>query len=88
MQKKGDLSMSTIVMAVIAVLILIILASIIIGNLRNVTVATQNCQTVDGVCSFDPCSQRTDFYTRTHPSARCLVNGQVDPSQQCCIVGG
>jgi type II secretory pathway pseudopilin PulG len=87
LHKKGDLSMSTIVMAVIAVLILIILASIVIRNLGDFSEGVKDCQSMSGVCSAQACSERLDRYTNTNRNGACYVNGQRDPSLQCCIVG-
>jgi hypothetical protein len=87
LQKKGDLSMSTIVMAVIAVLILIILVSIVIRNLGDFSEGVKDCQSVSGVCSVQACGERLDRFTNEYRNARCYVGGQVDPNLRCCIVG-
>jgi hypothetical protein len=84
MNKKGDLSMSTIVMAVIAVLILIVLASMVINNLSDASEGLQQCpgRCVDGFS----CSDTIGISWQEHPSAQCLEGGQ--PSGQLCCVPG
>lgn len=78
--------MSTIVMAVIAVLILIILASIVIRNLGNTSAAVDRCESVSGICSIDRCGDRFDGYLKEHPTAKCL-DGNAPTGEFCCVPG-
>jgi hypothetical protein len=79
--------MSTIVMAVIAVLILIILVSIVIRNMGDFSEGVRDCGSVSGICSYEACRDRVDRFTNEYRNARCFANGQADPNQRCCIVG-
>jgi len=51
--KKGDLSMSTIVMAVIALLILIVLATMIVRYLGGTNTQIDVCDNKGGTCLRD-----------------------------------
>lgn len=89
MHKQGELSMSTIVMAVIAVIILIILSSLVIRNLGNTNEQVQSCQNKGGVCA-DSCEELSELtgqsYTRL-PTLSCSVDVGQQTQQVCCVRG-
>ena len=89
MFKKGDLSMSTIVMAVIAVLIMVILIAMVMRNLGGVTPLLDSCVDKGGKCSYESCSQEEYVgYRVSNPAWTCLdSSGRVDGEQRCCVRG-
>ena len=83
-QKKGDLSMSTIVMAVIAVLILIVLASMVINNLGDARQTISACESVGGQC-FAECNEfNPGGFSQQIPQS-CRTDSGVDSGLVCCI---
>ena len=88
MQKKADLSMSTIVMAVLAIIVLVILSSIVITNLGGSSKEFQKCR---GVCVSQTCeeySEDTGINYQTQSSMRCLdSDGKIDSTLTCCLPG-
>jgi len=89
--RKGDLSMSTIVMAAIAILVLIILASFVLRAGGNVAEAQRSCVIQGGVCSYEPCGERIDTFRTRQPQLECYIGSGssqiVDRDQYCCIAG-
>ncbi|HLP79370.1 MAG TPA: hypothetical protein VK158_01940 [Acidobacteriota bacterium] len=83
--KKADLSMSTIVMAVIALLILIVLATMVVNNMRKTNVGILQCQNKGGVCSFELCSERLDGRTTTQQTWKCVDADNQDTGAYCCV---
>ena len=84
--KKAELTMSTIVMAVIAVLVLIILAAILLNNIGDTEF--DSCQQNGGTCSPIACSERNDRLTTTQSNWECRDLNGVDTGQYCCISAG
>jgi len=89
MFKKGDLSMSTIVMAVIAVLIMVILISLVMRNLGSGGDLINSCVDKGGKCSYDKCSDEEYVgYRIANPTWQCTSpDGRVDSDQRCCVRG-
>lgn len=83
--KKGDLSMSTIVMAVIALLILIVLATMIVRYLGGTNTQIDLCENKGGTCLNDgrTCS---DIGKQQYNSWACRDStGSRDFNAVCCI---
>lgn len=89
--------MSTVVMAVIAVLVLIILTSIVVRTLGDTAQTTTTCETKGGKCTLeaDGCAAQTNGYTqqKTGDQWVCLTKATAgnpavkDPKQVCCVPG-
>lgn len=80
MRKKGDLSMSTIVMAVIAVLILVVLSAIVLRNLGGASETLSRCPGVcEPSCGDLELENPGVFYTSV-PNTVCQST-----SEQCCV---
>ncbi|MFT4312318.1 MAG: hypothetical protein ACMXYF_03745 [Candidatus Woesearchaeota archaeon] len=83
--------MNTIVMAVIAVLVLVILTSIIFNQMGGATEQINRCPAAGSCVEFvgaDSCQEAGLPFT--HGVANqyvCLTNGQVDNTQVCCVPG-
>jgi hypothetical protein len=80
--KKADLSMNTIVVAIIAILVLIVLAGIFVTQLGDQSKNLQSCTLKAGVCSDEPCSQREDSLKSELPNTDCSKSGKY-----CCFPG-
>jgi len=86
LQKRADLSMSTIVMAIIALLILIVLATMIVRNLGGTNDQLNKCETLGGKC-YDSCTDqfgpnaivKTGWYCYADSSAK------IPDGRQCCV---
>lgn len=83
LQKRADLSMSTIVMAIIALLILIVLATMIVRNLGGTNDQINRCENKGGVCA-DSCAD--EYPTKiVQPTWLCLDGNNRPSGQQCCV---
>lgn len=83
--KKGELSITVVVVAAIALLVLVVLSVIFTTKLGIFTLKSKDCQQVGGVC--DQGAQcDADLGYKSHPDAVCFDdNGNPDPSTACCI---
>lgn len=93
LQKKGDLSMSTIVTAAVALLVLIIISAIVAGRLGVFGQAVSHCELNDNaICSPIRCPDRLDTFRTTLHGSKCFVgegrNRMIDETQHCCIAAG
>lgn len=81
--KKGDLSMNTIVMAVIALLILVILVAIVLRNLGPVSDQSQKCP---GKCDTNSCQTLNARATAAGDSLYSVQSQYTCPAGfVCCI---
>ena len=58
MRKAQGLSISTIVIAAIALLVLVVLGIIFVGKMGNWRRSSDACDNAGGTCSLQPCSQK------------------------------
>jgi len=84
LQKRADLSMSTIVMAIIALLILIVLATMIVRNLGGTNDQINRCENKGGVCAPNSCGD--DYPNKVvQPTWICYGSDNKPSGQQCCV---
>ncbi len=85
-QKRADLSMSTIVMAIIALLILIVLATMIVRNLGGTNEQINKCSTVGGKCA-DSCEDTFGPTSVVKPNAYCYADdrAKIPDGRKCCV---
>lgn len=85
MKKAQGLPMNVIIIAAIALLVLVVLSIIFVSNVSNTGKAINNCQEVGGTCRSAAFGcENNEKLTRTK---QCYdSNGDVDPTQVCCIV--
>lgn len=92
MKKSQGLSLSTVVIAALALLVLIILSVIFVGRMANVSDKSKNCEQRGGICynieDGATCKQHGDFLVE-HGDAECQKDGNngklKDESKICCI---
>jgi len=87
--KKGQgLSITTVVIAAIALLVLVVLAAIFAGRLGIFSWKTKDCLQVGGTCDQgSECDAELGF--RPHPDGICMdADNQPDRSRACCIRAG
>lgn len=96
MRKKAEgLSLTTIVIAALALLVLIILSVIFVGRIGRWNEQSLECEQRGGVCySVDlgsTCREHGEFLV-SHPDARCFKDGdsgkELDDSRICCVRTG
>jgi hypothetical protein len=94
--KAQGLSLTTVVVAALALLVLIILSVIFVGRMARVSDKSKDCLQQGGICyNIDEgvsCSDHGDGLI-SHPNAQCLVDGPdnsrvVDETRICCIRSG
>ena len=80
MKKAQGISMTTIVVAAIALLVLVVLSVIFIGNMGDWITKAKDCTNKGGICveAGEPCNGivNSDFRCKT---------GEGEPEQQCCM---
>jgi len=77
--------MSTIVMAIIALLILIVLATMIIRNLGGTNNQINLCANKGGTCSDDSTCADVGFNKIPQPGLVCVDGAGKANGQTCCV---
>jgi hypothetical protein len=83
MNKKGvEISMSTIIVAAIGLLVLVVLSAIFLGRAGKVGEQVADCEVQGGKCAENCGSieDGTEDYPRANPLLKCSEEGQ-----KCCI---
>jgi hypothetical protein len=82
MKKAQSISINTIIIAALALLVLVIVAFIYMGGMGKFSSNKDDCLKNSGSCDFG----RTcpSGYTQ-HAYARCYYNGELDPTNSCCV---
>jgi hypothetical protein len=83
MNNKGDLSITTIVVAAIALLVLVVLVAVFTGQIGGFTLGVQDCASKGGVC-YASCAD-ADAVSSGHTE---LLPGKTSCSKDskvCCI---
>jgi hypothetical protein len=80
--RKAELSINVIIVAAIALLVLVILGVIFMGNMANFNFKKSDCTTNNGQCVYgDGCPEGM----MNHPSAYCHNSEKkVDEYRVCC----
>ncbi len=82
-KKAEGLSMSVIVIAAIALLVLTVLSVIFLGKMGVFAIKSKDCRQVGGLCDQGPVCD--EGYT-THPDAVCFdADKNIDTTNSCCI---
>jgi len=82
MKKAQNMSLSTIVVAALVVLVLIVLSVIFIRSSGNFSKDVNSCASMGGTCGAlcDDAAYGTDGYTIYKPGAKCD-----DVNDRCCL---
>ena len=96
LRKAQGLSLTTVVIAALALLVLIILSVIFVGRMGQVSDSSRDCVQLGGTC-YDvtggaTCSVHGEGLI-PHPNAACLMAGPdggrvTDPDRICCVRAG
>ena len=82
MNKKGDLSLNMIIIAIIALLVLVVIAAIFTGRLAVWNVGVSDCKTIKNAQCLFECG---DGYVE-HSTGKCLTEDKkTDPNLHCCL---
>lgn len=88
LSKRADLSMSTIVMAIIALLILIVLATMIVRNLGSTNEQINQCENKGGTCidAGASCEEEVGLGKVANPGFVCVdASKKADYTRKCCV---
>ncbi len=80
MKKAQSLSINTIIVALLALLVLVLLIAVLTGNIKIFTHTTDTCTSVGGVCDKSTNNACNEGYVR-HPSAKDCD----DQGTPCCV---
>jgi hypothetical protein len=78
---KGEISITVVIGAVIALLVLVVLVFIFVGQGREFGVGVSNCVDKGGSCDVGPTCASGKFKVW---GATCRTDGKVDSTQICC----
>ena len=77
--KAQSISINTIIVALLAILVLVVVIAMLTGNLKIFNRTTESCSSVGGVCDHSTDKKCDDGYI-PHPSAK-----KCDDEKLCCI---
>ncbi len=87
MNKKADLSINVVIVAILALLVLVVLSLIFMGRLKIFATQTGDCLQNGGSCiRADTVSTScSGDFQKVQSNLACYENGKVSKDYSCCI---
>lgn len=86
-KKAQGVSITVVIVAAIALLVLVVLAAIFIGRLGTTRQSIESCASYGGQCNdIDDGCTRPPFTTPAPSAYKCLtLDGEINEDQVCCL---
>lgn len=86
MAKKGEISLTVVIIAILALIVLAVLVFILINNSRNFNEGTSSCQEKGGECRPENnCKQISDQKDVPYFAISAAECSSKQPKQICCV---
>ncbi|MFT4310172.1 MAG: hypothetical protein ACMXYC_00920 [Candidatus Woesearchaeota archaeon] len=95
-KKAQGMSINTIIITILALLVLVVIASVLIGRMGLFVGTTKNCVELGGICEArvgtfgqQGCENAPVGFQRYDPSMSCIddTTGRAAANQVCCVPG-